>query len=424
MDWPKSVGIAAVAIAAGAAAPPGGLPFQIGGEDAAAIAWGQRFASPNDDWVNDLLQFRNGKAMAVGFLNRRDGSPPSDWHALATELDPDGQSVEQRNYGEGAGIDAFWSMAEAVDGSRMFAGFTTRIGGGGIDALALLTDARGELRLERAFGGGGYDRFTDLAIVDDGYVLLGHSQAEGSDKRRIFIVKTDLAGLPRSERIHDAPDSWGALYIEPAGDGGFIVAGGTTIAGDGDMFAMKVDAQGRELWRKRAGTSDWDEVNHGLVVRPDGRIVLVGYTHKRGEEANDLVAATLAPDGDVERIERFGGGGDDRAILAKPDAMGRVWIVGHTASAGAGATALLLTRLDTEGSFEASAVTVGGPADDNGTAVLPLSDGSIMLAGYSTGLGGGGQDAFVLRMAVPRWGKPHPAFRRRLVRMPRPVDRD
>ena len=420
MDWLKSVSIAVGAIVAGAAAPPDNFPFRIGGDGSAAIVWVQRFSTPNDDWVNHLWLLRSSKVMATGFLNRRDGSPPSDWHAFAAELGPDGHLVEQRAYGEGGGIDAFWSMAEASDGSRMFAGFTTRMGGGGIDGLALLTDAKGELRLDPAFDAGGYDRFTDLAIVEDGYVLLGHSQDAGADKRRIFIVKVDRAGLPLWERTHDAPDSWGALYVEPAGDGGFIVAGGTTIAGDGDMFAMKVDAAGRELWRKRAGTPDWDEVNHGLVVRPDGRIVLVGYTHGRGEEANDLVAATLDRNGDVDRLERFGGTGDDRAILAKPDATGRIWIVGQTASAGAGGTDLLLARLDRNGAFEASALTIGGPADDNGTAVLPLSDGSIMLAGYSTGLGGGGQDAFVLRLTAPEWSKPHPAFRRQ----PRRADRD
>ena len=298
----------------------------------------------------------------------------------------------------------------------MFAGFTTRIGGGGIDAWSLLVAPDGETLAERAFGSAGYDRFTDVATVADGYVFVGHSQAEGSDKRRILIVKTGLDGQPLWERVHDAAESWGALYIEPAGDGGFIIAGGTEVAGDGEMFAMKVDGEGRELWRKRAGTADWDEVNHGLVVRPDGRIVLAGYTHRRGEEANDLVAATLSPTGDVERIERFGGAGDDRAILAKPDADGLIWIVGHTASAGQGGADLLLARLDQEGRFESAAVIIGGPADDKGTALLPLPDGSILLAGYSMGLGGGGEDAFVLKLDRPGWARSNPAFRREVVR--------
>lgn len=394
-----------------AASAPSGFTVS----DGAAIAWERHFSSSNDDWINDLVPLGNGNVMAAGFLNRRDGSPPSDWTALAAELTPDGRLIEQSSYGDGGGIDAFWSVAEGRDGRRMFAGFTTRIGKGGIDAFIQLTGKDGAAIGEAAFGGGGYDRFTDIASTRDGYVFLGHSQPAGSDRRRIFIVKTDFEGRPKWERVHDAPDGWGALYIEPATGGGFIIAGGTTIDGDGDMFAMKVDAEGRELWRKRVGTPDWDEVNHGLVVRPDGRIVLAGYTHQRGEEANDLVAATLSPSGETERLERFGGGGDDRAILAKADAKGRIWIVGHSNSAGAGGSDLLLTRLDRQGRFEPAALAIGGPADDHGTALLPLADGSVMLAGYSRGLGGGGQDAFVLSLGAPKWDRPNLAFRRMVV---------
>lgn len=410
MDWRKA-SLAVIALGSIAAASPDARPFEVQG-NAATISWMRQFTSRNDDWVNELVQLRNGNVMAVGFLDRRDGDASSDWRALAAEFTAQGKLVADRRYGEGAGIDAFWSVAETADRQRIFAGFTTRFGGGGIDGLALTADAEGSVRSERAFGGAGYDRFTDIAATDDGFLFLGHSQAAGSDKRRIFIVKTGLDGRAAWERVHDAPDSWGALYIEPAGDGGFIIAGGTSVADDRDMFVMKVDAEGRQLWRKRVGTSEWNEINHGLVVRRDGSIVLAGYTHRRGEESNDVVAATLSPEGEVRRMERFGGQGDDRAILAKADDAGRIWIIGHTASAGAGGSELLLARLDRQGRFEPAAITIGGPQDDHGTALLPLSDGTLLLAGYSRGLGGGGQDAFVLRLTAPQWNQEHPAFRR------------
>jgi hypothetical protein len=399
-----------------AAEPPDPLPLAVSGDRSAAIAWSRHFSSAGDDWINDLVSLADGTVMAVGFLNRRDGSPPSDWLALAAQLATDGRLVSQQVYGQGSGIDAFWSMAEAPNKRRVIAGFTTRIGAGGIDALVLLTEPTGAFRGEQAFGESGYDRFTDVASTGDGFVFLGHSQPAGEDRRRIFVVKIDPEGKPLWQRIHDAPESWGALYIEPVGDGGFIIAGGTELGGDSDMFAMKVDGEGRELWRKRVGTADWDEVNHGLVVRRDGRIVLAGYTHRRGEEVNDFVAATLSPSGEVERIERLAGAGDDRAILAKPDAKGRVWIVGHSASAGAGGVDLLLARLDAEGRFEAPAITIGSPSDDHGTALLPLGDGSLLLAGYSRGLGGGGQDAFVLRLTAPAWDQPNAAYRREVAK--------
>lgn len=400
------------------AAAGGGI---ILGRDAPAgtrVEWMQTIASPGDDWINDLVSLKSGNILAVGFLNRDDAGFAADWLAVAAELQPDGKIVSDRRYGEHGGSDAFWSVAEAQDGRRIFGGFTTRIGPGGINGYVLVSRADGMIVKENAFGGGGYDRFTSLASASDGFVFLGHSQAANADKRRVYLVKTDAAGLPLWERIHDAPETWGALYIEPARDGGYIIAGGTDGGGDGDMFVMKVDGEGRELWRKRVGTPDWDEINHGLLIRPDGRIVIVGYTHSRGGEVNDLVAATLTADGEVERLERFGGSGDDRAILAKADASGTVWIVGQTASAGAGGSDVLLTSLDASGAFSGAAVTLGGPADDNGTAVLPLGAGAVLVAGYSLNLGPGRQDAFVARLTRPAGARAHPAFRRTIVKRP------
>jgi hypothetical protein len=390
-------------------------PLQVSGDPEARVAWTRVISSPENDWINDLVLLRNGNVAAAGFTGRRD-DPPSDWSAVVAEIDPDGGLVRQSDYGAGSGVDAFFGMLEAKDGRRVLAGFTTRIGHGGIDGLSLIAHPDGSVLREEAHGGEGYDRFTDVAQADDGYLFLGHSQEAHSDKRRIFLVKTDSEGRKLWERIHDAPESWGALYIEPAPGGGFIIAGGTSTGGDSDMFAMKIDGDGRELWRKRSGTAYWNEINHGLVVRPTGEIVLMGYTN-HDDGPNDVVAATLSADGETVRIERWGGSADDRAILARADAKGRIWIVGHTASAGAGGDDAFVTSLNAEGSFEGGAVLLGGAADDRGTAVLPLDDGSLVVAGYSRSLGSAEEDAFALRLGAPS-RRAHPSFRREVVRAP------
>ena len=403
-------GILLATVAAAGAKP---LPLTL--EGGAKVEWAEVVASPNDDWINDLVPLANGNILGVGFVNRRDATPPSDWAAVAVELQADGKRVAERRYGEGAGIDAFWSMLEGTGGRRMFAGFTTRIGPGGINGFATLTSADGVVMKEAGHGGDGYDRFTDITQAGEGFVLLGHSQLAGEDRRRAYLVKLDGGGAPLWERIFDGPESWAALYVEPSGDGGFIVGGGVSGAdGEGDMFVLKTDAEGRELWRKRVGVPGWDEINHGLVVRPNGDIVLVGYTHVRGGESNDLVAATLTKNGDLVRLERWGGPADDRAILPKLAGDGRVWVIGQTASAGAGGYDVVLTSIDRRGSFSGEATVIGGKLDDIGTAVLPL-EGGIAVAGYSRNLGHGGEDAFIARLALPSKATANPAFRRTVV---------
>ena len=59
-------------------------------------------------------------------------------------------------------------------------------------------------------------------------------------------------------------------------------------------------------------------------------------------------------------------------------------------------------------------MTIGGAADDRGTAVLPLFDGSLVIAGYSRSIGPEGEDAFIGRLSAPG-RKAHPSFRREIV---------
>jgi len=410
-----------LAVTSGAAAQtPESLPLAVGGSQA-RIEWGQIVASPRDDWVNDLILLRNGNILGVGFTGREDSDPNADWQAAATELTKQGMLISDRRYGEHGGTDAFWSMTEAADGRRVFAGLTTRIGPLGINGYVLVSGPDGMIVRENGYGYAGYDRFTDVAPTDGGYIFVGHSQLPDQGAlRRAYIVKTDFTGLPLWERIYGGPETWSALYVEPAGDGGFVISGGTDGGGDGDMFVLKIDAEGRELWRKRVGTSDWDEINHGIVVRPDGTIVLIGYTNPHGSDLHDWVAATLSPSGDLVRLERLGGPKDERATSARLDDQGVIWMIGHSESTGQGGTDMLLSSIDAHGAFTGVATTVGGIQDDMGTAVLPLGRDGILVAGYSRNLGRGGQDAFIARLTVPA-GKGHPALRRTVIVAPKPA---
>ena len=156
------------------------------------IIWQQVFASPLDDWVNHVVPTRDGHFVVAGFLNRADEG--SDWRALLAKLAPDGRVIWQREHGAGSGVDAWWAVDEGSDGRFTAAGFTTRIGAGGIDALVGVLTSDGALVREGAFGGSGYDRATDLARADDGYLLAGFTERPAPHKRDVLL--TDIRLLP------------------------------------------------------------------------------------------------------------------------------------------------------------------------------------------------------------------------------------
>ncbi len=385
-----------------------------------AVAWQRRFASPLDDWINQIVALSDGNHVAVGFLNRNDDGP-SDWRALVVKFDPRGEILWQREHGSGGGVDAYWAIQEGAGGRLATAGFTTRMGAGGIDGHLAALDADGWIVKENAFGGPNYDRFTDIAAASDGgYVLAGFTEVGSDVKHRdILLLKTNATGIEEWRKTYGGPGSDVALYLEPTSDGGYVLSGGVSLTpgpeSDSDMLVMKVDAKGALLWRKLIGSPETDDTNHSLAVHADGRILAVGYTESWGARENDMLAVTLTTGGAVLRHEIFGGAGDDRVMMARLDAAGRAWLTGYTKSAGAGGWDAFITRLDAGGGFEGFVSTLGGPADDEGTAILPLADGALLLGGYSSNLGGGRQDAFVARVEAPDWQSAHAQFKKQVV---------
>lgn len=380
------------------------------------ILWKQVLASPQDDWVNDLLLLRDGTVLASGFVGRDDKNPTTDWRALAVKLTRDGRQIWRHEYGEGGGADAFWAAAEGIDERLHTAGFTRRLGAGGLDAYLAVLDHDGAMIRETTAGGPAYDRVTDIAATaDNNFIAVGFTTVEGKG-RDVLLEKVDAAGKEIWRRTFGGPRDDDALYIETTSDGGFVIAGGTDEAGDGDVLVARFDTEGREVWRKVIGERGTLDVPHSLCLHSDGRIQITGYTESWGSREHDLLAITLSPDGEIVRQEVFGGPGDDRAMVSGIDNQDRTWITGYSKSAGAGGYDIFIARLDKDGGFEEKFATIGGPGDDNGTVIRPLDDGTLLLGAYSANLGQGGQDAVVMRIAEPQWTVAPRGFEHRKIR--------
>jgi serine-aspartate repeat-containing protein C/D/E len=409
-----ALALAALAMTVGRASAE---PDAFASDGSSRIVWKQVFASPQNDWINQILPLRDGTYLAVGFLGREDNVPTSDWRALAVKFTAAGEVLWRREYGQGKGVDAFWAAAETDDGRIVTAGFTNRIGAGGLDAWTAVLTSDGELLREAAIGGPGYDRVTDIAKTrDGGFVLAGHTENGHGGGRDVLLVKLDKDGLEQWRRDYGGPKDQGALYVETSTDGGIVIAGGSDEQGEGDVLVMKADADGRELWRRLVGDPAKADTPHNLNLLKDGRIQMSGYTDGYGSRSHDLLSLTLSADGELLRQEVFGGADDDRAMVSGLDRQGRTWVTGYTKSAGAGGFDIFLTRLDRDGGFEGPVSTFGGPRDDNGTAVLPLPGGDLLVAAYSENLGDGGQDAVVMRVTAPKRTAPAAAFVRRRIR--------
>ncbi|HMT09544.1 MAG TPA: FG-GAP-like repeat-containing protein, partial [Pyrinomonadaceae bacterium] len=150
------------------------------------------------------------------------------------------------------------------------------------------------------------------------------------------------------------------------------------------------------------GTNGVVEVNFGangesavgIDIQPDGKLIVCGRTAVTG--SGDIGVARLNPDGSYDTT--FGNAGKsvfgfllngnqiaDWPNVVKVGANGKIWVGGQS---GPGPNILYyrnLARLDSNGNFDATFGTGGRIIEGLGTGgweeILPLSDGSAILAG-------------------------------------------
>ena len=371
----------------------GPLAVELAG--AGADSWAVVLGSSRADWVNDVVALPGGDFAAVGFLGRAD-TGDADWDGVVHRFDGEGAPVWTRRLG-GPGLDALWSGL-ALDGGRLAAvGFSASGGAGSTDLWFVLLDASdGSVLVERWYGGVAADRGIDvLPAADGGFLFVGQTESSGAGGRDVYLVRTDAEGNEVWERTWGGPEVDRGFYGVATEEGGFVISGVTGRQDAYDMLVLKVDASGRELWHRVIG-GEANDPNHGINLLPDGRVVVVGYTASWDAAEHDLMAVTLSPEGKILTSEILRGPGDDRVMTSLTAADGGTWLIGATTSFTDGDWNAMLARLDARGRFEPWLASLGTEADDRGSSLALAENGELILGGQSGAAGGPGSPSALL----------------------------
>ena len=199
-----------------------------------------------------------------------------------------------------------------------------------------------------------------------------------------------------------------ALVLQPNGK---LVAAGYTFTGSRTQFALvrylatgSLDTSFGTGGKVATPIGSIDDEVSALVLQPDGKLVAAGYTDK----GNNITFALVRYDADGSLDTSFGTGGkvttpigsiDDEAfaLVLQPD--GKLVVAGYTSSASN--TAFALVRYNADGSLDTSFGTGGKvttPIESIGNQVFALvlqPDGKLVAAGYAND--GSNQDFALVR---------------------------
>jgi hypothetical protein len=239
------------------------------------------------------------------------------------------------------------------------------------------------------------DRSFEVQQTEDGgFVVAGYGEPDESGYTA-WVIKTDAEGNEIWSRFYGEVPGTGKLGIVQTSDGGFVVAGDTYTLGEGfiDIWLMKVDENGNELWLQTYGYPDSDRYQ-GFQQTSDGGLIIVGNTNHFG--LTDILLIRTDESGNQLWSRTFGLFSHEAGTSVQQTSDGGFIVAGSTQSVGAGSYDGVLIKTDSEGEVEWQR-TYGDQLRDSFNDVRQTRDGGYIMLGETSSYDIGSADLWLMK---------------------------
>jgi len=377
------------------------LPFSIQlveCEEPPEIEWSKTYGGIKHDRVEgEVIQTSDG-----GYATAADtfsfGAGESDFWLVKT--DSSGTMQWNQTYGGGS-----WDYSECVvqtsDGGYAIAGETYSFAVGDCDFWLVKTDPEGNMQWNKTYGGTGYECAHSMVQTgDDGYALAGTTGSFGAGGWDFWLVKTDSSGTMQWNQTYGGTGKEKCLSMVQTRDGGYAMAGYTESFGvvGRDFWLVKTDSSGTMQWNQTYGGTN-DEGAESVVQTGDDGYALAGTTDSFVAGDGDVWLVKTDADGNMQWNRTYGGTGHDHAYSVVQTGDGGYTVASRTGSFGAGGYDAWLFRTDSEGNMQWNK-TYGGTSDDQAFSMIQTNDGGYCVAGGTKSFGcGTEEDAWLIKLA-------------------------
>ena len=240
------------------------------------------------------------------------------------------------------------------------------------------------------------------SIVPDpqgGMWIIGYTQELGNLKADIWIIKVNDEGRNLWERIYGGRKWDEARAAVATSDGGLAVVGTTESMGKGksDIWLMKLDSKGALEWQQLFGGKSWDEA-FALRQAADGGYIIAGSYAQKNKEDDLWVIKTDGQGKQRWEVKQGGAeweGGHNILELENGD----IFIVGHNASEGLGKDDGWLLKISAEGNIKWNK-HYGGKERDALHSIIPTNHSTVLLTGFTKSSGNGQADLWLLEVEL------------------------
>lgn len=149
------------------------------------------------------------------------------------------------------------------------------------------------------------------------------------------------------------------------------------------------------IWERTYGGTN-DEIGYNLKQLSWGGYILQGWSKSYSNGSADYYIVKIDEDGNTIFTKHFGYFDSESGLSVNETSNFGIILCGSSRSIGSGAGDFYLIKTDSSGN-ELWHKTYGGSSDDYCRSLVQTSDGNLVMAGYTTSYGSGGEDFYVVK---------------------------
>jgi flagellar hook capping protein FlgD len=267
------------------------------------------------------------------------------------------------------------------------------------------------LQTVRCLGGSGDEgNFSNFMTqtADGGFITCSYSSSTDGDVVATYggvdawVIKFNASGSIQWKKIYGGSNDDFANRIIQTTDGGYMMIGYTYSNdgyvsgnhGEGDLWLVKLSANGNVAWQKCYGGSGDEFVYYGIIQTSDGGYATICSSTSNNGNANgnhggyDVLVLKISANGNVQWSKTYGGTQDEYGNLIVQNKDGTFTISADTYSTNGningnhGALDTWVARLNSNGAIMWSKC-LGGTFEEYNASLVATRDGNILIGDYA-----------------------------------------